>query len=82
MRTFIHLPSAIHKGHSNWVPPLYSDDWEYFDSRRNKSFSYSDVILLLAYREGRPVGRIMGIINRKYNEIHRERHARFNFLET
>jgi len=81
MRTFIHLPSKIHKGHDNWIPPLYSDDWEYFDSRRNKSFSYSDVILLLAYRGERPVGRIMGIINRKYNEIHRELNARFNFLE-
>ena len=81
MRTFIHLPSKIHKKHPNWVPPLYSDDWEYFDARRNKSFAYSDVILLLAYRGSRPVGRIMGIINRKYNEMHRERHARFNFLE-
>ena len=81
MRTFIHLPSKIHKGHDNWIPPLYSDDWEYFDSRRNKSFSYSEVILLLAYRGERPVGRIMGIINRKYNEIHRELNARFNFLE-
>jgi ribosomal protein S18 acetylase RimI-like enzyme len=81
MRTFIHLPSAIHKGHTNWGPPLFSDDWEYFNSSRNKSFSYSDVILLLAYRGEKPVGRIMGIINRKYNEMHRERHARFNFLE-
>ena len=81
MRIFIHLPSKIHRGHRNWVPPLYSDDWEYFDARKNKSFGYSDVVLLLAYRGARPVGRIMGIINRKYNEIHRERHARFNFLE-
>lgn len=81
MRVFIHLPSKIHRGHGNWIPPLYSDDREYFDSRRNKSFSYSEVILLLAYRDKRPVGRIMGIINRKYNEIHREQHARFNFLE-
>jgi hypothetical protein len=81
MRHFIHLPARIHKGHSNWIPPLYSDEWEFFDARRNKAFDYSDVILLLAYRGKRPVGRIMGIINRKYNELHREKYARFNFLE-
>jgi len=81
MKRFIHLPARIHKGHSNWIPPLYSDEWEYFDSKRNKAFEYCDVILLLAYRGKRPVGRVMGIINRKYNELHREKNARFNFLE-
>jgi hypothetical protein len=81
LRKFIHLPAKIHKGHDNWIPPLYSDEWEYFDSDRNKAFEYCDVIMLLAYRGNEPVGRIMGIINRKYNEIHREKNARFNFLE-
>ena len=82
LRKFIHLPAKIHKDHSNWIPPLYSDDWEFFNSEKNKSFGYSDVIMLLAYRGGTLVGRIMGIINKKYNELHREKHARFNFLET
>ena len=81
MKKFIHLPARIHRDHPNWIPPLYSDEWEFFDARRNKAFDYSDVILLMAYNGKRPVGRIMGIINRKYNELHREKHARFNFLE-
>jgi ribosomal protein S18 acetylase RimI-like enzyme len=82
MKKFIHLPARIHKGHSNWIPPLYSDDWAFFSSKKNKSFGYSDVIMLLAYRENELVGRIMGVINRKYNQQHREKHARFNYLET
>ena len=82
MRRFIHLPAKIHKGHKNWIPPLYSDEWEYFNSKKNKSFEYSSVIMLLAYRGKKVVGRIMGIINHKYNELHREKHARFNFLES
>ena len=81
MRRFIHLPAKIHKDHKNWVPPLYSDDWEYFNAHKNKSFEYSCVILLLAYRGKKVVGRIMGIINHKYNELHGEKNARFNFLE-
>ena len=82
MKEFIHLPAKIHRNHPNWIPPLYSDDWSFFSSRKNKAFEYSDVILLLAYRGDRLVGRIMGIINLKYNELHREKHARFNYLET
>ncbi|MEN8228564.1 MAG: hypothetical protein ABFS38_10455 [Bacteroidota bacterium] len=82
LRKFIHLPAKIHKGHMNWIPPLYSDEWEFFNSEKNRSFEYSDVIMLLAYRDKKVVGRIMGIINYKYNELHREKNARFNFLET
>ncbi len=79
---FIHLPATIHKDHKNWIPPLYSDEWGFFDERKNKAFAHADVIMLLAYMGEEPVGRIMGIINYKYNEMHREKHARFNFLET
>ena len=82
MRNFIHLPAKIHKDHPNWIPPLYSDEWEFFDSKKNKSFEYSDVILLLAYRGEEIAGRVMGVINYKYNEMNREKHGRFNFLET
>ncbi len=82
MRKFIHLPARVHRDHDNWVPPLYSDEWEFFDSKRNKSFQYCDVIMLLAFRGNELVGRVMGVINHRYNDIHREKHARFNFLET
>jgi hypothetical protein len=82
MRKFIHLPAKIHKGHKNWIPPLYSDEWDFFNSKKNKSFEYSSVIMLLAYRGRKVVGRIMGIINHKYNETHGERNGRFNYLET
>jgi ribosomal protein S18 acetylase RimI-like enzyme len=81
LRKFIHLPARIHKGHHNWIPPLYSDEWEYFNKKKNRAFDYCDVILLLAYRGNREAGRVMGVINHKYNELHREKHARFNYLE-
>ncbi len=80
-RLFIHLPARIHKGHSNWVPPIYMDERTYFNPRKNKSFTYADTILLLAYKDAHPVGRIMGIINKRYNESHGESFARFSFLE-
>jgi hypothetical protein len=36
---------------------------------------------LLAYRDNIPVGRIMGIINNRYNSINNEQHGRFCFME-
>jgi len=80
--TFIHLPEKIHAGHSNWVPPIYMDDWIFFNPLKNKSFEYCDTILAIALKSGECVGRIMGIINHKYNESHNENDARFCFMET
>ena len=79
LKTFIYLPEKIHAGHKNWVHPLFTDDWKYFDSKKNKAFGYCDTVLLLAWKDGRPVGRVMGIINHRYNEHRNERTARFGY---
>jgi len=82
LRKFIHLPERIHKGHRNWVPPIYSDEWDFYNPKKNRAMLYSDTVLYLALKDGRPVGRVMGIINRRYNQIRNEKTARFFNLET
>lgn len=82
LRKFIHLPAEIHKNHTNWVPPIYMDDWGFFNPKKNKSFDSCDTILLLAWENNRVVGRIMGIIHHTYNAKHNENNARFAFFET
>ncbi len=67
MKEFIYLPAALHKNHANWPPPIYSDEWKYFNKKKNYAFSYCDTIILVAYLDDKPVGRIMGIINNRYN---------------
>jgi GNAT superfamily N-acetyltransferase len=81
LRTFIFLPEKIHKDHEGWVHPIYMDEWAFFNPLKNKSFTNCITILALAWDGDRPVGRIMGIINPQYNEIHHERNARFFALE-
>lgn len=80
-RRFIRLPARIHRGHVNWVPPLYMDDRKYFNPSRNRSFRYCDAVLFIARKGRHAEGRIMGIINNRYNGTHGERHARFAYLE-
>jgi hypothetical protein len=82
LKTFIYLPEKIHAGHENWVHPIYMDDWKYFDPKKNKAFGYCDTVLLLAWKDGRPAGRAMGIINHRYNEHRNEKTARFGYFET
>ena len=82
LKTFIYLPEKVHADHANWVHPIYMDDWKYFDPKKNKAFGYCDTTLLLAWADGRPVGRAMGIINHRYNEHRDEKTARFGYLET
>ncbi|MCX6256073.1 MAG: hypothetical protein NTV31_16605 [Bacteroidia bacterium] len=80
-RDFIYLPEKVHKNEPDWLPPIYMDEWELYNKKKNKSYQYADAILLLAYRDKKPVGRIMGIINKRYNTIHNEQHGRFCFME-
>lgn len=82
LKTFIYLPEKIHAGHVNWVHPLYMDDWKYFDPKKNKAFTYCDTTRVVAWKDGRPVGRIMGIVNNRYNEYRQEKTARFGYFET
>ena len=81
-KKFIYLPEKIHADHKSWVHPIYFDEWKYFSPKKNKAFSYCDTILLLALRERRVVGRILGIINSRYNQYRKEKTARFGYLET
>jgi hypothetical protein len=81
LKTFIYLPENIHANHANWVHPIYMDEWKYFDPKKNRAFSYCDTIVLLAFRGKEAVGRIMGIINYRYNEYKKQKTARFGYLE-
>jgi hypothetical protein len=61
LKAFITLPYRIHKGHPMWVPPLRMDERSFFNRRRNPAFGKTDTLLLLAWCDDQPVGRIMGI---------------------
>lgn len=82
LRSFIYLPSKIHRNDPGWLPPIYMDEWELFDKKKNNSFAYADTIMLLAWKNGQPVGRIMGIISHRYNSFRNEDDGRFCFIES
>lgn len=34
LRDFIYLPEKIHKNEVNWLPPIYMDEWKFFDRKK------------------------------------------------
>jgi len=81
LKEFIFLPEKIHAADSIWLPPIYADEWKFYNPKYNKTFSLCDTVLLLAYDGSKPVGRVMGIINSAYNHHQKEKTARFFNLE-
>ncbi len=75
--SFIHLPARINRDYRNWVPPIYSDEWTFYHPVRNKAAEGCETVLFLACKGRKPVGRIMGIIHHRYNELHNEKNGRF-----
>ena len=82
LREFIYLPARLHKNHPLWVPPLYRDEWDYFNPAKNPALRYCDTMVALCNQDGKTAGRIMGIINQKYNHERNVKAARFSLFES
>lgn len=74
---FIELPFSIPDQRPNGVPPLIMDERELHDPAKNPQLAACAVERWIAWRGGRPVGRIMGIVHQGYNARRAERTARF-----
>ena len=81
MDDFVRLPYYIYKNTPQYVPDMDRDVRDLLDARKNPAFEFSDIQPFLAYRSGKAVGRIVGIINRKANERWKKRDVRFSMLE-
>ena len=82
IKNFIELPLNMYKGNPYFVPPLYSSEKVIF-KKKNPYTSSSDSSFFLAYKDGKLVGRIQGIIqndaNLKWNRS-RVRFTRFDSI--
>jgi GNAT superfamily N-acetyltransferase len=78
---FIKLPWRIYREGDPWIAPLVFERRRYLDERRNPFFHHAEAELFLAFRDGRPVGRISAQVDRAFNDFHGERWGWFGFFE-
>lgn len=82
MNDFVNLPKKIYKGNPYYVPDLESNVREWFDPKHNPGLQHCDMVPFVAYNEkGETVGRIVGIINHKANQIWNCNCVRFSWIE-
>ena len=81
LRDFIHVVYDIYRGCPQYVPDLESDVRGLFDERTNPGLAFSQVQPFVAYRDGKAVGRVVGIVNRRANEHWQARNVRFSMIE-
>jgi GNAT superfamily N-acetyltransferase len=81
LKSFIKLPFRLYRGVGQWVPPLVSERRRHLDRRRNPFFEHAEAEYFLAYRDGRPVGRISAHVDRHMNAHQRNAWGLFGFFE-
>lgn len=81
LKKFTQFQIDLYDGNDCFVPPLISDDVATLNPAVNPAFDFCDAAYFMAYRDGRLVGRIAGIINRQVNEREHKRSARFGFID-
>jgi hypothetical protein len=78
---FIKFPDTLYKGNKYRVPPLHSFEKETLNAEKNPAFDFCEATYWLAYRDGKIVGRVAGIINHKFAEAWGENYARFGWID-
>ena len=81
LRQFVSFQYSLYNDNKYWVPPLRADELKSLRKDKNPAFDFCDAKYWLAFKDGRIVGRIAGIINKKYNEKWNAKAARFGWFD-
>ncbi len=81
LKKFTQFQIDLYDGNPYYVPPLVSDDVATLLPEANPAFDFCEAAYFMAYRDGKPVGRIAAMINRQVNEKSGSKDARFGFID-
>ena len=80
-REFVEFPLKLYKDVPQFCPPLYGDEMAIFGSK-NIYNDTCDTVYYGAWRDGKMVGRIMGVIQKAANEKNGEKRVRFGRFDS
>jgi len=81
LRAFIDFPFRLYRGNKYYIPPVKKDVRDTFNERINPALEFCEAKYWLAYRSGKVVGRIAGIINHPYIEKWKNNYMRFGWID-
>lgn len=81
LKKFIRFNYELYKDNPYSVPDLCSDMVNTFTKGKNAAFEFCEAEYFLAYKDGKLVGRIAGIINHRANETWNKKEIRFGWVD-
>ena len=81
LKQFVKFNIELYKNNPYHVPGLIEEEMVTLDKKKNPAFEVCEAIYFLAYKDGKVVGRIAGMINRPSNEVWKQKRARFGFVD-
>lgn len=81
LKKYTEFGIDLYKDNPYYVPPLLKDDVETLSPGKNPAFDHCRAKSWMAFRDGKPVGRITGIINSLVNERSGRNDVRFGFTD-
>ena len=80
-KLFIDLEWQMNKSTPNWVSPLRMERKKILDTKKNPFYQHAEIELFIAYKDGRPAGRVAAITNENHNIFHNDRAGFWGFFE-
>ena len=81
MKSFIRFNYEMYKDNPYSVPDLYDDMINTFNEKKNAAFEFCEADYFLAYKEGKLVGRVAAIINKRANQTWQKNEVRFGWID-
>lgn len=78
---FIKFPMNLYQDNPNYVPPLINEEKNIWNPKENPALNYSEAKQFLAFKNGKIVGRIAVLINRKEEKELDIKKVRFGWLD-
>jgi len=78
---FERLPERLHGKDPAFIPPFPGSVVKYLSPKSPFNRLYGEIHPFLAWKDGKPVGRIAAIINRAHNERYKDRTGFFGFFD-
>ena len=75
-KQFLQFPLKLYKNNPYFVPPLYGDEKQIF-SKDYMYYDQAEAVYFNAYRDGKMIGRISGILQKAANAKWGQNRARF-----
>lgn len=81
LKRFIRFNYEFYKNNPYSVPDLYDDMLNTFSPQKNAAFEFCEADYFMAFRDGKMVGRVAAIINRRANETWNKKTVRFGWID-